>query len=485
MNIFKKLTVPARLVVGFSALFIITTSVTVYSIIKLDQFNRAGVRMLEAGATMLACKDRLGEALLSEITFEKKYVISKERELYERFAEAGKEFARTLDQARGIADVLGSKGILDNIARSHARYAALVEEERRYLNSGRPYPLDRYKAEKGLSVDTIIEEIKALELAIAAGTRTGIEALGRSGARALRTAMAMALFSLAFGVVIAWSVTRSITKPLSIIKKRTGEIARGKFEDPLMISSPPEIEELARAVNIMSAQLGETEKVKSDFFALMTHELRTPLASMKAGITLLQKHPERSGDELHRVLTIMSEECNRLIQQVNTLLDLSKMEAGVVDLDMALCDIKPLLKKAVAEIEPLSASRDIFFEFDYSGNIAPVRMDHERVLQAIRNIVGNAVKYSPDGGKVTISLRHAPAGGLEFAVTDSGPGIPAEDHEAIFDKYRQADTSARAGIMGTGLGLALAKHIIDAQGGRIWVESEPGKGSTFTVFLPG
>ena len=135
MNIFKKLTVPARLVVGFSALFIITTSVTVYSIIKLDQFNRAGVRMLEAGATMLACKDRLGEALLSEITFEKKYVISKERELYERFAEAGKEFARTLDQARGIADVLGSKGILDNIARSHARYAALVEEERRYLNS--------------------------------------------------------------------------------------------------------------------------------------------------------------------------------------------------------------------------------------------------------------------------------------------------------------------------------------------------------------
>ena len=155
----------------------------------------------------------------------------------------------------------------------------------------------------------------------------------------------------------------------------------------------------------MSKQLGETEKIKSDFFAPMTHELRTPLASMKAGITLLQRHSERAEHERQKVLAIMSEECNRLIQQVNSLLDLSKMEAGIIDLDIATHDIKPLLKKAVSEIEPLSASRDIFFEFDYSGKISPVTMDYERILQVVRNILGNAVKHSPNGCKVIPSRK--------------------------------------------------------------------------------
>jgi two-component system sensor histidine kinase GlrK len=279
-------------------------------------------------------------------------------------------------------------------------------------------------------------------------------------------------------------ITHSITKPLSIIKKKTREIARGQFENPLMLSSPPEIEELANALNMMSKQLGETEKIKSDFFALMTHELRTPLASMKAGITLLQRHSERAEHERQKVLAIMSEECNRLIQQVNSLLDLSKMEAGIIDLDIATHDIKPLLKKAVSEIELLSASRDIFFELDYSGKISPVTMDYERILRVVRNILGNAVKHSPNGCKVILSLKPVPKG-LEFSVTDSGPGIAKEDRAVIFDKYRQAETAVQGGIKGTGLGLALAKHIVDAHGGKIWVESEPGKGSTFTVYLPG
>ncbi len=482
MGSFAKLNVPGRLIVGFSALFIVTTSVTFYSIVKLDHFNRAGIRMLEAGDKMLACKDRLSDALLSEITFEKKYIISKERALYDHFVHAGKDFASSLAEARAVSDSLGSRELLEGIDNIHTRYTALVKEEERYISSGKPYRAGTYKAEKGSNIDAIIKEIKALELATAASTKAGIETLGRSGKRALRTAMTMALCSLLLGVLIAWSVTRSITKPLSIIKRKTRQIARGKFEDPLAISSPPEIGELAHALNVMSEQLAETEKIKSDFFALMTHELRTPLASMKAGITLLQKHPDRSADDIQKILAIMAEECNRLIQQVNTLLDLSKIEAGVGDFDMALHDIKPLLKKAVAEIEPLYASRDIFFQFDYSGDIPPVRIDPEKMLQVIRNILGNAVKYSPDGSRVAVSLRSA-HGGLEFAVTDAGPGISPEDRAAIFDKYRQGDAAARAGTKGTGLGLALAKHIVDIHGGRIWVESEPGKGSTFTVFL--
>jgi two-component system sensor histidine kinase GlrK len=478
-----KLNVLTRLIVGFSALFIITTSVSIYSILKLKEFNNASVVMLKAGGRMLEYRNRLSDALLSEVTYEKKFVISKDAQHYKRFAEAVKQFTMFLNEASTIADTLGNKELFDRISANHGRYVALIIEERDHIKSRRPYQFNQYKAEKERFVDLIIKDIKKLESYVAANTEAGIEGLERSGTEALRTTLIMALFSLFLGVIIAGGITHSITKPLSIIKKRTREIARGKFEDPLALSSPPEIEELANALNMMSRQLGEAERIKSDFFAVMTHELRTPLASMKAGITLLQKHPERPEHERRKIQAIMSEECNRLIQQVNTLLDLSKMEAGIVDLDIAPHDIKPLLKKAVAEIEPLSASRNIFFEFDYSGKIVPLKIDAERILQVIRNILGNAVKYSPDGCKVKIALKPAPKG-FEFSVTDSGPGIPEKYRAAIFDKYRQARDTIHAGIKGTGLGLALAKHIVNAHGGKIWVESEPGKGSTFTVFLP-
>ncbi|MCK9228802.1 MAG: ATP-binding protein [Syntrophorhabdaceae bacterium] len=484
MGSFVKVNVLTRLIIGFSALFVITTSVSVYSILKLKHFNRASVQMLQAGDRMLGYKDQLSDSLLSEITYEKKFVITKDNMFYDRFVEAGKEFALSLRGAADITDTFGSKELLDSIARGHACYVALVGEERSYIRSGKPYRFDRYKAEKETVVDAMIKDIKRLESYVASNTKTEIEGLARSGTGALRTALIMALLSLFLGVVIAGGITHSITKPLSVIKKKTREIARGEFDNPLKLSSPPEIEELAHALNTMSKQLAETEKVKSEFFALMTHELRTPLASMKAGLILLQKHSERGEHERQKVLTIMSQECDRLIQQVNSLLDLSKMEAGIIDLDIGFHDIKPLMKKAIAEIKPLSTSRNIFFELDYSGKISPVRMDPERLLQVVRNILGNAVKFSPNGCTIKISLKPA-SGGFEFSVTDSGPGIPKEDRAAIFDKYRQAETAVQAGAKGTGLGLALAKHIVDAHGGKIWVESEPGKGSTFTVFLPG
>jgi len=173
-----------------------------------------------------------------------------------------------------------------------------------------------------------------------------------------------------------------------------------------------------------------------------------------------------------------------LIEHVNSLLDLSKMEAGIIDFNFAAGDVKPIVQRAASEIEPLYAARSITFEFHETGKTPSVRMDGERVLQVMRNLLGNAVKFTPDGGRIAVSLKPV-AGGVEISVADSGPGIPEEDRTAIFDKYRQSATQAYSGGTGTGLGLSIAKHVVDAHGGRIWVESELGRGSTFTVFLRG
>ena len=481
---FSKLNVFTRLTIGFAALFAITISTSVYSIIKLNHFNKSSAHMLDLGDRLVEYKERLSDALLSELSYEKKYALSKDRALYDRFVSAGKDFSRYLTEAGAIADTLGSKEILDNIERQHSRYRTLVEEEIKRPGSQDVYSPGRYKAEKEKTLEAMIEEIKNLQLYVEDDTKNRIQGLAKAGTKALRLALIMASFSLLFGVLIASGITLSITRPLSIMKKKTREIARGDFDSPLDISSPPEIGELSRAFNLMCDRLKDADRTKSDFFSLMAHELRTPLSSMKAGITLLKMNPDRSrAGEGDKVLTIMSEECNRLIQLVNSLLDLSRMEAGVVDFDFAIGDVKPLLDKAVAEIEPLYSSRAITFECGKDPEAPPVMMDSERILQVIRNLVGNAVKFTPDGGRIGVSLKPAP-GGLEISVADSGPGIPEEDRVAIFDKYKQARMEVYAGIKGTGLGLAIAKYVVDAHGGKICVESELGRGSTFTVFLP-
>lgn len=479
---YSRLNVPARLIVGFIAVFAVTMSVSVYSIIKLNQFNKASTRMLDIGDRMIGYKERLSDALLSEVSYEKKYFISGDHALYKHYISAGKDFSKNLNEAGATTDTPGIKEILDNITRQHRRYRSLVEEESKHIMTGSAYRPGWYKAEKETTVEAIIEEIKNLELYIEGDTKRRIEGLAKAGTGALRVALAMAVFSLLSGILIAFGITRSITRPLSVMKRKTRQVSGGNFEDHLDLSSPPEIGELARAFNMMCDKLSEMDRMKSEFFSLMAHELRTPLSSIKAGINLLNKSMGRSetGDR-ERILVILSEECNRLIDLVNSLLDLSRMEAGITDLDLTPGDIGSLLEKALAEIGPLLAARKISFEFDTAGECPVVMMDNEKMMQVIRNLLGNAVKFTPDEGRIKMLLK-AVEGGLEVSVADSGPGIPEEDRAAIFDKYKQAQ--AKAVIRGTGLGLAIAKHVVDAHGGRICVESELGKGSVFTVFLP-
>ncbi|OPY77721.1 MAG: Alkaline phosphatase synthesis sensor protein PhoR [Syntrophorhabdus sp. PtaU1.Bin058] len=484
MTGYSKLNVITRLTGGFLVLLIITTSVSVYAIVKLNEFNKASTHMLDMGDRMTGYKERLSNALLSQVLYEKKYVISTDNTLYNHFLATSEDFVRYLDEAISMADTPVVKEMLANIKNQHIEYKTLFEEEARHLRLHKTYRTGWYKAEKEKTVENMLEELNNLELYVEEDIKNRIKGLTEAGARALKTAVAMAIFSLIFGIILAAGITRGITKPLAIMKRKTREISRGIFESSLNLSSPPEIGELARAFNLMCDRLGEMDRMKSDFFSLMAHELRTPLSSIKAGITLLEKNEGCLEEQRkERVLAILSEECNRLIGLVNSLLDLSKMEAGMVSFDLAPGTMRPLIEKAIAEIEPLASVKKISVEFNTTGQSPFVIMDNERILQVLRNLLGNAIKFTPEGGRITVSSRPA-EGGLEVFVTDSGSGISEEDCAVIFDKYKQATTEVHARIRGTGLGLAIAKHVVDAHGGRIWVESKQEKGSTFAFFLP-
>jgi two-component system sensor histidine kinase GlrK len=291
---------------------------------------------------------------------------------------------------------------------------------------------------------------------------------------------AVALF---LGLFLSISITRSITVPLSRMKKKTVEIAAGALEPDLDLPTPPEINALARSFNTMCARLKEVDRMKSDFFSLMSHELRTPLTSIREGTNLfLEGQGGEVTEKQKKLLTIISEESNRLISLINSLLDLSKLEVGMVTFHYVQKDLLPLIDRTLNELMPLAESKNIRLDMRI-GNLPAVSMDTERIKQVVRNLVGNALKFTPRGGSVQVVGGMADAG-VQISVIDTGPGIPKEQTHEIFEKFRQVSPADSRRLQGTGLGLAIAKHIVQAHGGKIWVESEIGHGSTFTFVLP-
>ena len=294
------------------------------------------------------------------------------------------------------------------------------------------------------------------------------------------------MLTVAFILVIGTSFlsTRSITKPLMVLMEKTKDISKGVFEGDLNIASPPEVSELAKAFNAMCDKLKRVDAMKSEFFSAMSHELRTPLTSIKQGIGLL---PGRSrgnvSDKQQRLLKILSEEIHRLIGMVNSVLDLSKMEAGMMAYSFRHEDLLSLVEKVIMEMAPLIEAKKITVRMAPGGKVPPLKLDRERILQALRNLIGNAVKFTPDGGQISLSYTHED-NRVEFCVTDTGPGIPKENLNAIFEKFHQPPVKASEWAKGTGLGLAFVKHIITAHGGKVWAESKLGEGSTFTFVLP-
>jgi two-component system sensor histidine kinase GlrK len=188
-------------------------------------------------------------------------------------------------------------------------------------------------------------------------------------------------------------------------------------------------------------------------------------------------------DKQNRLLAILSEETNRLIGLVNSVLDLSKMEAGMMVYRFQKESLGPLIKKVVVELAPIIEARKIKVREAISDELPPLKMDSERILQALRNLIGNAVKFTPEEGEISISAFRR-NDGVAFSVQDTGPGIPKENLEAIFEKFSQPPVKASEWAKGTGLGLAFVKHIITAHGGKVWAESEPRRGSTFIFVLP-
>jgi len=232
-----------------------------------------------------------------------------------------------------------------------------------------------------------------------------------------------------------------------------------------------------------SRQLAEASQHKSQFLANMSHELRTPLNAILGYTELISdsvygEPPEKMRDVLKRI----EGNGRHLLGLINDVLDLSKIEAGQLVLALADYSLKDVVHGVFSAVEPLAAEKNIAFKVEVAEDLPAGRGDERRITQVLLNLVGNAIKFTDQGG-VTIRAS-AIDGSYNLSVSDTGPGISEADQAKLFQEFQQADNSITRKKGGTGLGLAISKRIIEMQGGRIWLDSQLGQGSTFFVSLP-
>jgi signal transduction histidine kinase len=294
------------------------------------------------------------------------------------------------------------------------------------------------------------------------------------------------LLALALGLVLSWS----LISPIQRTETRLAEIAEGDFSGRLAVPNRDELGSLAANVNRMNDELrrvyGELEAAsrhKSEFLANMSHELRTPLnAIIGFSQVLRQRLYDGSREKQDEYLDDIISSGNHLLSLINDVLDLSKVEAGQLELELAGFSLREALEEGVVMVRERATGGGVAITLRLAPDVDVVDGDERRLRQVIFNLLSNAVKFTPEGGSVVVaSDRHN--GEVLVSVTDTGPGIAPEDHARIFEEFQQTEVGAKQSE-GTGLGLALSKRLVELHGGRIWVESELGSGSRFVFTLP-
>jgi len=244
------------------------------------------------------------------------------------------------------------------------------------------------------------------------------------------------------------------------------------------------LEKATAELKAANDRLTDLDRMKDDFLSTVTHELRTPLTSIRSFSEILHDSPDLDIAERQHFLTIIIRESERLTRLINQVLDLTKIETGRMKWQMTQVDLSEVIEHSVTSLRGLFEEREITVAVTLPDMVPPVRADRDQLIQLVINLLSNAQKFCPEGtGRVDVSLKSEDST-VFVTVADNGPGIPPSEKEKIFEKFHQVRAGRTGNPLGSGLGLAICRGIVEHLGGRIWVESEPGEGSTFIFTVP-
>jgi signal transduction histidine kinase len=313
--------------------------------------------------------------------------------------------------------------------------------------------------------------------------RTAVLDLFNSFQTSFNEALLLAL--LAAGVVailVSLLLSRGVVAPLRVLTTASQRIADGHYGERVQSTGPDELGQLAHSFNQMAEKLEQVESMRRQLIGDVSHELRTPLTAIKGSMEGLMDGVLPATPETYQQI---HQEADRLARLVDDLQELSRVEAGAYPLDIRPVAVSTLIQTTVKRFAAQSQAKDIQLRQDLTADPPPVLADQDRITQVLTNLVGNALQYTPPGGQVTI-LSERNGNEVHISVVDTGIGIPAEHLPHLFTRFYRVDKSrSRQAGGGSGIGLTIARHLVEAHGGRIWAKSAgEGQGSTFTFALP-
>ncbi len=365
-------------------------------------------------------------------------------------------------------------------------------------------------SQTGWSVGIVVPQEEVIRPALATNqkithnTQAAANTIARQSQQTTNSLIWVLLGIVVVIIPLATVFSRTISNPIKVLENGSKQIGQGDLAHRININSGDEIEELAKTFNQMASELEtkvaeieaantelrQLDELKSQFISMASHELRTPLIAIQGYVDLLREDDAADDTERLQMLDIVSRNTNRLARIVTELLDISQIEENKLVLQTEPVLLAEVIREVTAELKPSLNNRGHSLTLNIEPNLPPAAADRDRIAQVIINLLGNAIKYTPDGGKITIQARRVD-NTIQVSISDTGIGIKPEDLPKLFKrfstvgdvtKHKSGKTEFMAG--GTGLGLSIIKGIIKAHGGEVWVNSQYGQGSTFHVSLP-
>jgi two-component system OmpR family sensor kinase len=303
------------------------------------------------------------------------------------------------------------------------------------------------------------------------------------------------LAGLVLSLLLAWLIARSIAQPVQRVAQAADQIADGDYSAKVPVGGPAEMRELAANFNDMASQVQNVQQAQRDFLANVSHDLKTPLTSIQGFAQAIVDGAASDPDVVRRSAGVIRDEADRMTRMVTELLDIARIESGQIVMQREPVRVSDIVKSCVERLALRAQQARVTMDVQAPDDMPPVTGDGDRLAQVFTNLLDNALRHSPPGGKVSVAARNMtgssivrrgktwPAG-VEVSVTDNGGGIPAEDLSRVFERFYQVDKSRRRDNDSLGLGLFIVKQIIEAHGGTVKAESVVGLGTRFVVTLP-
>lgn len=492
-----------RIIFGYIIITLLMLSMSFYLIFRLDFLKKVTDSVMKSDIPSIENGEKLIDSLLEQVRNEKKYLITSDSAFLNLFDKKKNEF---FDRLKPLEEsTTGEEKVLINkIKEFYNKYIAIVSKEFVLVGKDKIIPPNAHnEEEKNNTLEQITKSINTIILSQQTALIKKIELLQIIVHKSTSVSLSLILSAILFGTIFSYFFTRSICLPIKTLQEATERISQGDLDYRIEVSSTDEIGTLGTAFNQMCNRLKELDLLKSEFISNISHNLKTPLTAIReANELMLDKIAGQVSEPQIKLLKIIKESAHRLTLMINDILDISRVEAGLMRYNFQYSNIHTVIRKSIGELRFLAERKNISFQYIDGTFIPEIPLDHDKIAQVIDNIFSNAIKFTPSGGTITIKAKEikacsfSPIHGeknrmntvhsfVQVSISDTGIGIPVEYHKEIFDKFRQVDNKGKSCIKGTGLGLFITKQIISDHGGDIWVESNVGEnGTTFHFILP-